>query len=173
MTTLFVMQIENIIDLITNSSSELFVLRSKEKGIMIELLDHVYRDWRNEYEEPKNISELTVRELDDFVIYATGANCWPTHRKSQYQLLPGFSFDELYEIKEKAWNGRFQYQLKNNLKSSEHEWQRSFVTEENFEEIKNRLSPDEDMWFLFSIDENPDYEGQDLLCEIAEKYHLG
>jgi hypothetical protein len=41
---------------------------------------------------------------------------WPAS-KNQYPVLKGFTFDELYEPKEKDWNGQIQYELKNNIKN--------------------------------------------------------
>ena len=96
MKTLFVMSIENTIDLITNSSSELFVLKGGTKDVIIQMLDNIDPSWRNEYEEPKNILELSVDELNIYFDYACSAFCWPA-RKSMYPILKGFTFDELYE----------------------------------------------------------------------------
>lgn len=35
------------------------------------------------------------------------------------------------------------------------------------------LDPNGNMWFMFSIDQNPNYEMQENLMSIAERYHLG
>ena len=48
-----------------------------------------------------------------------------------------------------------------------------FVTDKNREEIINKLCPNKNMWFLFSIDENPNWDMQEKLMNIAERYHLG
>jgi hypothetical protein len=65
--------------------------------------------------------------------------------------------------------------LKNNLPHDPNaRWQNtSFVTEDNFEEIKNKLDPNRTMYFLFSKDENPDWEMQEKLEMIMKRYHLG
>jgi len=173
MKTLFIMSIENTIDLITNSSSELFVLKGGTKDVIMQMLDNISPVWKSEYEEPKNILELSVDDLNVYFSYACSAHCWPA-RKSNYPVLEGFTFDELYEKdkSDKAWNGEIQYQLRNNKKSKA-KWDRDFVTENNRIEIINKLSPNHNMWFLFSFDENPNWDLQEQLMEIADRYHLG
>ena len=37
----------------------------------------------------------------------------------------------------------------------------------------NGISPKKDMYFLFSIDENPEWEEQEKLELISTRYHLG
>jgi hypothetical protein len=173
MKTIFVMSIENTIDLITNSSSELFVLKGGTKEAIMQMLDYIDTAWRKEYEEPKNILELSIEELNTYFSYACSACMWPA-RKSDYPVLKGFTFDELYEEdgKDHAWNGEKQYKLINN-KKSDCEWDRDFVTENNYTEIINKLNPNHDMWFLFSFDENPNWELQEQLMCVADRYHLG
>lgn len=171
---IFKIQIDNIIDIITNSSSELFILKGKERETIVELLNEVYPDWRNEYDDVKNITELSANELDTYFSYECSPHCYPA-TKEMYPVLDGFTFDELYETdgKEKAWNGSYQYKLKNNKKDSRSEWDYSFVTEENREDIINRISPNKDLWFLYSLDENPNWEYQERLMEVGERIHMG
>mgnify|MGYP000972470968 FL=1 len=171
---IFCINVDNHIDLITNSSSELFVLSGKTKETVTEMIESIYPDFRNEYEEPKNISELTADELDQLMIYMCSARMWPA-RKGDMPVPAGFTFDELYEKDgdEPAWNGHWQYRLRNNVKSPSHKFDRSFVTEDNREDIIRKLSPDTNMWMLYSIDENPNYDYQEKLEGISTRYHLG
>lgn len=154
---LITFNVDNHIDLITNSSSELFVLKGETKKVVEEMIASVYPEYRGEYDEVKSIEELTIDELDTFFDYHCLAHCWPASKK-QYPLLPGFTFDELYEAEESkpAWNGEIQYRLKNNVKNPEHKWHRSFVTEENKNELVARLGTN--TYFLYSLDENPNWE---------------
>lgn len=172
---LFTLKPHSVIDVITNSSSELFVGTSQSKEKMQELIETVYPNFRNEYEELKNIDDLTPDELDTFFSYACSPHMWPAS-KFMYPVLPGFTFEELYEVDDdgkRAWNGELQYRLKNNDYDPENKWHSSFVTENNFEEIKNKLDPRREMFFLFSTDENPDYEKQEVLESFMDRYHLG
>lgn len=176
---LFLFKIDHSIDLITNSSSELFVLSGNSKDHVVEMIKNVYSDYLNEYEELKSIDELTIRELESYFNYACSSHCWPSS-KHQLPILPGFTFEELYEPekdyqtgkqKEPAWNGQIQYELKNN--SHPNESYGNFVTEENKQELINKLDPNKKMFFLFSIDENPNWNYQEQLMQIGERFHLG
>ena len=53
----FIFNIDNVIDLITNSSSELFIFQIEPKQSITELIESVYPGFRNEYEEPKWVGE--------------------------------------------------------------------------------------------------------------------
>ena len=170
---LFVLQPHSIVDVITNSSTELFVFQGKEKESIIEMIKEIYHDYLSEYEELKNITELSVEELDTYFSYMCSPHCWPA-TKLNYPILPGFTFEELYEPERHyktneikvAWNGEIQYTLKRNKDYN-------FVTEDNKEELINKLSPNKDMYFLFSVDENPDWEYQEKLEMLGTRIHLG
>jgi hypothetical protein len=174
MKILFTIQHHSIIDVITNSSSELFVGNSDSKEKMESLIKEVYPDYLNEYEELKTIDDFTIDELDSHMNWITGSYVWPA-KKENYRIPNGFTFEELYEAKSKktAWNGEIQYRLKNNKQRIKNKWDSAFVTKENFEEIKNKLDPNRTMFFLFSLDDNPNWEMQKQLSSIMNRYHLG
>ena len=168
----FVINVANQIDLITNSSSELFVLQGKTKEVVEEMISQRYPEYREEYEEIKNIADLTVNELDNYMSYMCSPHMSPAP-KSAYPVPAGFTFDELYEKNvDDVWD-RDGYKLRNNIVNPESKWDSSFITEENREEMINKLSPDRDLWFLFSIEQNPMYEMQQRLEAIGTRYHLG
>ena len=178
---LFTIKPHSIIDVITNSSSELFVGKSQNKEELISLLKAVYPGYLNEYNELMHIDELSMDQLETYISYHCSSHCWPAS-KSNYGILNGFTFEELYEpekdwqtgkVKSPAWNGELQYQLRDNAKDEDNKWNQSFVTESNVEEIKNKLDPNREMYFLFSNDENPNWEMQEKLMNIMNRYHLG
>lgn len=164
---MFTIRIHSLVDVITNSSTELFVTKSSSKSEVEELIKSVYPDYRSEYDELKSMDELTSDELDAYMSYVCSPCCWPSC-KSSFKVLPGFTFDELYEPdgRSPARNGEIQYQLKCNDDYR-------FVTDENFEWVKNRLDPKREMYFMFSIDENPDWDMQENLMNFMERIHLG
>ena len=43
----------------------------------------------------------------------------------------------------------------------------------NIMDIINKFNPNHDMWFLFSFYENPNWELQEQLMVIADRFHLG
>jgi hypothetical protein len=169
---LFTIRPHSIIDVITNSSSELFVGKSQSKKEITELIEAAYPEYLTEYREVLSMEELTVSQLNNYFSYACSPHCWPSS-KDMFPVLPGFTFDELYELGKPAWTTREQYDLRNNDPSAEKPWQSRFVTEANFEEIKNKLDPKREMYFLYSSDENPDWHMQEKLEMFMERYHLG
>jgi hypothetical protein len=169
--TIFTINVNHSIDLITNSSSELFVLQGQTKEIVEELVRNVYPDYKNEYEDVKHISEMSASDLDNFFSYATGSHIWPAN-KNDYRIPNGFTFEEVYEPdgKEPAWNKQIQYKVKNNDPNCK--WG-NFVTEENKEWFLNKFDPERKLFFLYSLDENPNWDMQEKLMEVGERYHLG
>lgn len=167
MKKVFSFTVNSAVDVITNSSSELFVFKGKEKNIVEELIKQVYPDYLNEYEPLKSVNELTVDELDTYFQYATGCFMWPALNKESYRILDNFTFDELYEIDDRDNYARtIRYRLKETVPYK-------FVTEQNFDYLKNKLDPNKQMYFLFSRDDNPDWDYQEKLMDIADRYHLG
>jgi len=170
---LFTIKPHSVIDVITNSSSELFVGKNQSKENIIEMIKEIYPNYLKEYHEVKNIDDLTFDELDIYFQYM----CLPHHdlfnsiTKVSYPILNGFTFEELYveDEKFKEYSSRKQYRLK----SVNNEEYGNFVVEDNFEEIKNKLDPERELFFLFSLDDNPDWDEQERLSEIMERLHLG
>lgn len=178
---IFTFKIDNVVDIITNSSSELFVLKAETKAIAEEMIRNVYPHYLEEYEELKEVSELTNEELDSFMDWHCSPHMWPAS-KGNYPLLDGFTFDELYEPeidwhtglqKPPAWNGELQYELRKNYKDPEDKWNDSFVTDENREKVIEAIKITIGNFLLYSIDENPDWDMQEKLMEIGHRYHLG
>ena len=171
---LFTINVHSIVDTITNSSSELFVGTSNSKEELIMLIENVYPDFRNEYEDIKHIDELDMGELENYFWFVCSAHQWPA-TKEMYPVLNGFTFDELYEkeSEEKHWMGDYDYKLKDNRIDKSNKWGKCFITEENFEEIKNKLDPERKMFFMYSKGENPDWEYQEKLSCFMDRIHMG
>lgn len=175
MGVIFSLKVQSVVDVITNSSSELFVGTAVSKREMTKLIKSVYPNFRNEYERVKSINDLTISELETYISYHCSPHMWPA-TKSMYPILPGFTFEELYEAEDggkPAWNGEIQYELKNNIKRPRYRYDNRFVTRKNFQEIKRRLDPRCEMFFLFSLDENPDWDYQEKLEVFMNRHHLG
>lgn len=183
MKTIFVFNVNHGVDLITNSSSELFVLKGKTKEIVEEMITSIYPNYLDEYESIKHIDDISVDQLNVYFDYLCSPHIWPAKR-SDYPIIDGFTFEELYTpkknwrtgvVEDPAWNGEIQYELKNNLETSPFKFNgyHQFVTDFNFDDIKNKLDPNKEMYFLFSIDENPNWDYQEKLMDIGERFHLG
>lgn len=155
---LFVLTVDNVIDIITNSSSELFVLKADSDKVVTELLENVYPDFREEYREPVLLSSLDAYKLDSYLDWINGWAC----PKEQCVVYDGFTFEEMYE--------ESKYQA--DWRPTEYCIKKGFV-EDNFDKIIKAIDPTNSTWLLYSIDENPNWEMQEKLEQIATRYHLG
>lgn len=175
---LFVFKIQSISDVITNSSSELFVFEGNDGNEVIEILDSIYPDWKNEYDYPKDVSEFDKDELLSFLENIRQINGWEDYylkkqdfeaRKKNMDLQCcklsseiGLKPEEAYDNWE-IWNPTDHQDFQNAyLKISD-----KFV--EKFRERAGKAK----MYALYSLDENPDWDYQLLLSEVAYRYHLG
>jgi hypothetical protein len=162
---LIVININNVIDIITNSSSELFVLKGEEQSIVEEMISDIYPNYLNEYESLKDIRNMSNDEIQDFLEWELGPyNRWnartPQTQPNQYKLLPGFSLDDLYDTSKIKWYN--SYDLKDDL-----------ITTENRNLIIEGIEKTVGRFFLYSIDENPDWDYQEKLMDVGTRYHLG
>jgi hypothetical protein len=160
---IFILQIHSVVDLITNSSSELFVGQYDSKKIIIDLIKSIYPDYLNEYSEIKSIDELTVYELEEYISYKYAYRTKYFNMELENiihldnpNLIPGFTKEEMYDEPE------YDYiHVRDNF------------VRHNHEKIINSIDPERKMFFLFSIDDNPNWDMQEKLMEIMERYHLG
>lgn len=153
MKTLFTVAPHSFVDVITNSSSELFVGTSLNKDLLTQIISELYPDYLNEYQPLKTTKELTIDELDIYLGYQY-------HRWSNFnqrfitERIPGATEEE---------QARF----------SSDEWYHSIVTEDNFDRIVKALDPNNTLMFMFSLDENPDWDMQEKLMDVMNRIHLG
>lgn len=151
---LFTLQFHSVVDVITNSSSELFVGLENSKELMVSLVKDIYPGYLDDYEEVRGIEDLTDDELEMYISYHY--NGWSN---SQQCMMHNVTFDEMYETKVYDY-GSYTYI-------------RSDFISDNRERINNSIDPERKMFFMFSRDENPDWEMQERLMSIMQRYHLG
>jgi len=156
----FMVRFHSVVDVITNSSSELFIFSGNGKNDVTSVIQEIYPDYLNEYAEIKSIDELTVDELNLVMSYLCSPHCWPA-KKSDFPIPGDFTFDELYEK-----DVRGDYTLKRT-----EGW--DFVTADNVEWVKQKLSGGANLFFLFSLDDNPEWDYQEKLSMIGHRLHLG
>lgn len=206
MKSLFIIKIQSQSDVITNSSSELFIFDDKNsKEEVIELLDNVYPDWRKEYVEPIPFSEIDENDL------------WYLLPDSHFDIEGDFHriiFDHIKESKvpykdfiETSECNELLKEFNENLKTEKYkllevEFAREYGLEPevfwtNFDDLKVEIKGEEwkyidfpfleiseegkealikansNAWLLYSLDENPNWDHQEDLMEIATRIHLG
>jgi hypothetical protein len=169
MKKLFIFQPHHLIDIITNSSSELFVLKGQTKEAIKEMIANVYPEYLNEYADVKSSEELDIDELEIYVRYAISTWAWSEKSPSEYSLIKGYTFEEMYEP-------RYKYDYVNRIDTDEINYyalRESIFTEDNKKRLLDALDPNREMFFLFSHGDNSDGEMQERLETIGERYHLG
>lgn len=193
MSTTFLFKVHSYSDVITNSSSELFIINQgkKSKEEIISIISSIYPDWRTEYEEPVPFSDIRDWELDYLIGYDYYRNdmlyefthsytdinkgvkefneyfktakykTWSAKKAKDYNLTP-----------EEFWDGFDTWAAKVNTTT----WG-SFaslpaldISDKGRKAIESEYT---DTWLLRSIDENPNWDYQELLEQIAIRLHLG
>lgn len=209
MKSLFIIKIQSQSDVITNSSSELFIFDNKNsKDEVINLLNNVYPNWRDEYDEPVPFSEIGENELwyllpdskydiedrfletiRDYIFtndldrkdFYNNPKCnellesFNEELKSTKYDLPAAKFAREYGLEpEVFWDGFDD--LKIEIRSSyNNDWKypncsRLKISEEG---IKAMIDANPNSWLLYSYGENPDWDHQEDLMQIATRIHLG
>lgn len=161
---LFAQKVDSVIGVITNSSSELFVGINKSKEVLEELIESIYPDYLNEYYPLKTVKETNDEEFDSFLHFLM-RNVGDSGKR-QFIM----SFCEKKEID--------AHKFVRNLKKEKEEiekwgwWWPSFNWD-CFDEVRHKVDPENKYLLLFSKGDNPNWEMQERLEEIMERYHLG
>lgn len=149
---LFVFNVSNVIDLITNSSSELFILSGNNMNEVKSLIESVYPNYLSEYQEVVSIDNISEEELDTYLTYEY--NTWDDRLtlSKVFNIDPNVLYSNYSDFEtKKYWHGR--------------------ISDVGYSLIREKLP--KDMYFLYSINENPNWEMQENLMNIATRYHLG
>lgn len=162
---LFIIQFDHCIDIITNSSSELFVLENQEGAIIEELIKSIYEDYEKEYEKPISLRDASEDQLESYLSNIILTKSWYADNMelSEYSLIDGFTFDELYEPSRwQTGRGKLKYDIKEDL-----------VSPENRDRLISAIDPQNKIYLLYSKEENPNWEMQEALMDIGTRHHLG
>jgi len=167
---LFRFNIQSTSDVITNSSSELFVFKNKNSlSEVVDLLNEIYPDWEGEYLIPEQVKTMNDDDLDFYLDWVYGGNDWNAEREGitretskQTRVAREFNLDpaEIYA----NWDV---------FDPQSDDWRNKYVefNREKLDLVREKLSENE--WALWSKDENPDYEMQEILEKYSRRYHLG
>ena len=148
MKTVFAIQIDHTIDIITNSSSELFVLEGKNAEIVKEMVSLVYSNYLNEYEDVKSAQDLNIDEVETIISYM----------EDYKEISPfGLPADKLWSNLETR--GKYEY------------WYPE-LSESGAQLVKDYLAS-KNYYFLFSLEQNANWDMQEMLSNIGQRYRLG
>lgn len=164
---LFVLKIDNCIDIITNSSSELFVLNSESQQIAKELIESIYPNYKSEYEEIVSLRDASTKQIDTYMSWIEPEIDWFNHRKLSRE-------EEIAYYKSAAEKyGMTPEDYYSNWDSRDNEYWYGHISEAGLRKSAETLDPGGKIFLLFSIDENPNWDMQEKLMEVASRYHLG
>jgi hypothetical protein len=168
MKTLFVFQIQSFTDVVTNSSSELFVFTGTT-GVVSDILDSNVPGWEHEYDDPQSVQDLSPNSLETYLSYAYDNydRNWDNKRitretSRQTRWAREFNIDpnDLYK-NYKEWDPNSEKWEISQLQLKEG-WDKL---------IKQKLNPN--LVFVFSKEENPNWERQEKMMTFGSRYHLG
>ena len=160
MRTVFCISIDNQIDIITNSSSELFVMRGDSKKDVIKLIENIYPNYRLEYEELKSLYELDLDELSTYISYRNDLFCYNSDGSQVMSICESLGLKP-----HEAFDNWYEYFSDNNS------YVTPYLSDIAKYELRNKFP--KNTFFLFSYGENPNYEMQERLSSIGVNYHLG
>lgn len=184
---LFNFKFQSVSDVITNSSSELFVFKNHNKDAVLLTLEALYPDWRKEYEEPEFVKDMSEEKFEGYVGWVFDFNMIDEdQRRSVLGLLNRPSEEEMRE----NWENYKEFSAAKReadilgLKPEEfisnwnvynpfsEEWKDRYpeISELGMKKLKEYYADDIALW---SYDDNPDWEYQEKLQEVAHRYHLG
>lgn len=173
MKVLFTIKVDSVIDVITNSSSELFVFEGKTQSVVEEMLESIYPDYKKEY-YLKDIRTLSCKDIENYCYWVLGRidrYNWDStkiyNKKKDYIVLPGFKFEELYNTIMKKNDNEYRV-------LGWHDWNiGKLVNDSNRDRFIKGLEKLNGRWLLYSREENPDDDYQEKLEIIGKRYHLG
>lgn len=171
--------LQSFSDVITNSSSELFVFLNGTTEFVKNQLDQFVPGWNEEYEYPILFSDMNEKDQEKYIEWVFD--------------LPWFFDQDYYDVE--TYNKAIVKHVTRTLCIPDEEvpmifdnWNKPDYFEDRFgnkhttyhlkisdfgyELLKNKYKNDICLW---SIDENPNWERQELIMSIlgARRYHLG
>lgn len=158
MKCMFMLDVHSVVDVITNSSSELFVGDGVSLNAVEEMVKEIYPDYLREYDEIKSTTQLNEYEMYLYVEFHYGLFGYSV-REAKESVFGGFTFDDIYEMETIA--GR------------EFVCIREDFVPKNRERLNKLIDPNNTKYFMFSHDDNPDWSYQNKLQEVMKRYHLG
>ncbi len=171
---MFVFNIENVIDIITNSSSELFILKAETIDIVKEMVSNIYPSYLNEYHDIVALNAATDDQIGiyasyNFLYFAGSYNATKKEKVDHYKNVA----EDFNMCPQEFYNG-WDDDL-NRFMSDDEKYSYFYpeISSAGYQAIKLKLDPDGKIFMMFSKGENPDWEYQEKLEMIADRHHLG
>lgn len=171
---LFTFNIDNAIDIITNSSSELFILEEETQELALEMVKEAYPEYLSEYEPLVALRDANSSQISTYLSWVSDS-WYDNYRESRH-----LSEEERIKadmrkaiMKAEKYGMTPETFYTNWDKRTDGKWWYGNISEEGLRNAAKTLDPDGKIFLLFSIDENPNWEAQESLEAICQRYHLG
>jgi len=164
--------IQSFSDIITNSSSELFVFQKPSVKDVIKLLDDYTPGWRDEYEEPILFKDMDEYDQNNYIDWVSGLPYYfnyesdDEYNKAIIRTIHRdlcISEEEIPELFEN-WNKptvypNYRYYCLN-------------LSSKGYNLYREKFKYDICLW---SLDDNPDWDRQEKIMDFVggKRYHLG
>ena len=171
--SLFVIAVDNMINLITNSSSELFVLNGETLNSVKELVESIYPEYRKEYEEIVALRDASDSDVNTYVSWIEDSfyDRWNYTRDMSKEKRKQYDIRE--DTKQAQKYGLTPEEFFKNWDDRNNEYYYSRISSKGYDAIRKTLDPNGKIFLLFSIDDNSNWDMQEALMSIGERYHLG
>lgn len=183
----FSLKIDSYIDIITNSSSELFASRGLKKKKLISLIKSVYPNYSDEYDGPYSLTELFldsdkiwyIEELFQKTALLSGLSSEKLFLSERsLDLKNPSSIDKIFDFISKNEITQDPYEIFENYDEiyqnlgEDYRWYMEYKLE-YMKKISNKYNLGDSIYLLLSKDENPVWDYQEKLMEFMERHHLG
>lgn len=171
--TLFTIFVDNTIDIITNSSSELFVLNGDTLNSVQQMVSSIHPDYLTEYHEVvalKDADDMLVETYLDW-IENSYHNYWEeTIGMSEKERI---EYDIAKHTKEAEKYGMLPEAFFENWDERNDKYFYSRISEKGYDAVRHTLDPNGRIFLLLSLYDNPNWDKQEALMNIGSRYHLG
>lgn len=168
-TKLFIFNIQSFSDIVTNSSSELFVFsdHNRTEENIIQLLNSIYPDWGTEYYCPVQVNCMSDIDLNTYLSQTYNTYDWNQNVTKQ-------TSNQTSVAKYFGLNPVVAYENYDNWDPTSDDYSKRWIgplTKSALDIIRGMI-PDTE-FALYSIEDNPDPNYQEVLSKYAIRYHLG
>jgi len=191
---LFTFKIQSFSDVITNSSSELFVFDNNGDVEKVkEILNGLYPNWRSEYAEPVLLKDADDSDIELYAGYLLPSGWDYDHRGETAEECRNLLRQDIkHFFNEDAkrfypnidtWDPKYHWSNDKKFRGKTYEdltredWNKIWSKTQldcDYEEIEKYLKDNrQNEVLLFSLGENPDWDMQEKLETVAIRYHLG
>ena len=167
-------KVDNVVDIITNSSSELFILSGDTKEIVQEMVSDVYPNYLNEYEQIVPLREADDDQIDTYLdkIEDPIWNIWEATRNMSEEEERLYRIKVATKIAKKYKMTPDEYYIDwEDTKNKKYFYPQASI--KGLRKAAELLDPNGQIFLMFSIKDNPNWDMQEKLMEIGTRYHLG